>query len=90
LRHIFSSPIPPDGSTERAADKGWSPIARLGVWFQPPRRITLGKSAKIRWWHRLRSFVLLGLFVIFGGIILASLIGLIIFAGGFLLEQAIG
>ena len=65
-------------------------MARLGIWFQPPRRIALGKSAKIRFWHRLRSLVLLGLFVIFGGILLASLIGIIIFAGGFLLEQAIG
>tara|TARA_Y100000590_G_scaffold128994_1_gene147498 strand:+ start:48947 stop:49195 length:249 start_codon:yes stop_codon:yes gene_type:complete len=82
--------LPPEGKTERAIDNGWTPIARLGVWFQPPRRVISGKSAKIRWWHRLRSLILLGVFVIFGGIFMASLIGLIIFAGGFLLEQAIG
>ena len=82
--------MPPEGKTERAIDNGWTPIARLGVWFQPPRRVISGKSAQIRWWHRLRSLILLGVFVIFGGIFMASLIGLIIFAGGFLLEQAIG
>ena len=46
--------------------------------------------ARIRWWHRLRSLVLLTAFVVVGGIALATVIGLAVVASGFLLEQAIG
>tara|TARA_B110000438_G_C15727253_1_gene612600 strand:- start:790 stop:1050 length:261 start_codon:yes stop_codon:yes gene_type:complete len=84
------SSLPPKGEIERGSDSNWTPGARLGIWFQPPRRIILGNSARIRWWHRIRAIALLIFFVIFGGTLLATLTGLIIFAGGFLIEQAIG
>ena len=84
------SQIPPAGDLECAVDRPWSPGARLGVWFQPPRRVVTGRRAHIRWWHRLRSLVLLTVFVVVAGVATATIIGLVVFLSGFLLEQAIG
>ena len=84
------SQIPPSGDLEFAVDRPWSPGARLGVWFQPPRRVVTGRRAHIRWWHRLRSLVLLTIFVVIAGVATATAIGLLVFLSGFLLEQAIG
>jgi hypothetical protein len=82
--------LPPTGELEYAVDRSWSPGARLGIWFQPPRRILTGRRAQIRWWHRVRSVVLLSAFVVVGGIAMATAIGVSIFLSGFLIEQAIG
>ena len=92
LTRVFtrSKPLPPSGDLEYATDRRWGPGARLGIWFQPPRRVVTGKKAQIRWWQRLRSFVLLATFVIFGGIAVATAIGVFLFLSGFLIEQAIG
>ena len=84
------SQIPPSGDLEFAVDRPWNPGARLGVWFQPPRRVVTGRRAHIRWWHRLRSLVLLTVFVVVAGVATATTIGLMVFLSGFLLEQAIG
>ena len=40
-------------------ERGWSVFARLGIGFQPPRKILTGKRARIRWWHRVFSLALL-------------------------------
>ena len=82
--------LPPPGELEYAVDRSWSPGARLGIWFQPPRRVLTGRRARIRWWHRVRSVVLLSAFVVVGGIAMATTIGVAIFLSGFLIEQAIG
>jgi len=81
---------PPTGDLEYAVDQPWNPAARLGVWFHPPRRVLTGRRARIRWWHRVRSVVLLAVFVVGGGIALATVVGVTIFLSGFLVEQAIG
>ncbi|MBL6925934.1 MAG: hypothetical protein ISR43_01740 [Acidimicrobiia bacterium] len=75
---------------EYAVDRPWGPAALSGLWFHPPHKVATGNRAKIRWWHRLRSVILLTAFVVVGGIALATLIGLMIIGAGFLLEQAIG
>ena len=49
-----------------------------------------GRRARIRWWHRVRSMLLLTTFVVVGGVALATVIGVGIFLSGFLVEQAIG
>ncbi len=85
-----SSLLPPTGDLEYAIDRPWSPAARLGIWFQPPRRAPTGRQAHIRWWHRVRSVVLLALFVVMGGMATATAIGITVFLSGFLVEQAIG
>jgi hypothetical protein len=85
-----SSLLPPTGDLEYAIDRPWSPAARLGIWFQPPRRVPTGRQAHIRWWHRVRSVVLLALFVVMGGVATATAIGITVFLSGFLVEQAIG
>ncbi len=92
LNRVFtrSRPLPPSGDLEYATDRPWSPGARLGIWFQPPRRVAIGKKAQTRWWHRLRSLVLLATFVVFGGIAVATTIGVFLFLSGFLIERAIG
>ena len=56
----------------------------------PPRRVVTGRRARIRWWHRVRAAVLLAVFVVGGGIALATVVGVTIFLSGFLVEQAIG
>ena len=82
--------LPPSGEVEYAIDRSWAPGARLGVWFQPPRRVVTGHRAHIRWWHRVRSVVLLTGFVVIGGVATATAIGITLFLSGFLVEQAIG
>jgi len=82
--------LPPSGEVEYAIDRSWAPGARLGVWFQPPRRVVTGHRAHIRWWHRVRSVILLTGFVVIGGIATATAIGITLFLSGFLVEQAIG
>lgn len=82
--------LPPSGEVEYAIDRSWGPGARLGVWFQPPRRVVTGHRAHIRWWHRVRSVVLLTGFVVIGGVATATAIGITLFLSGFLVEQAIG
>ena len=82
--------LPPGGDTERAINVAWSPAARLGLGFQPPRKVATGRQARIRLWHRFRSVVMLALLVVVGGSALAGVVGLLLFAGSFLVEQAIG
>ena len=82
--------LPPPGDVEYATDRSWSPGARLGVWYQPPRRVLTGHRAHIRWWHRVRSVLLLTAFVVVGGFATATAIGITLFLSGFLVEQAIG
>jgi hypothetical protein len=82
--------LPPSGEVEYAIDRSWTPGARLGVWFQPPRRVVTGHRAHIRWWHRVRSVILLTGFVVIGGMATATAIGITLFLSGFLVEQAIG
>ena len=82
--------LPPSGDVEYAVDRSWSPGARLGIWYQPPRRVVTGRRAHIRWWHRIRSVVLLTAFVVIGGVAMATAIGITLFLSGFLVEQAIG
>ena len=69
---------PPTGDLEYAVDQPWNPAARLGVWFHPPRRVVTGRRARIRWWHRVRAAVLLAVFVVGGGIALATVVGVLI------------
>ena len=90
LHAIGGSPLPPGGDTERAINVAWSPAARLGLGFQPPRKVATGRQARIRLWHRFRSVVMLALIVVIGGSALAGVVGLLLFAGSFLVEQAIG
>ena len=90
LHTVGKSPLPPSGDTERAIDASWGLAARLGMGFQPPRKVATGRRARIRLWHRFRSVVMLGLFVVIGGSALAGLVGLFLFAVSFLVEQAIG
>ena len=90
LHAIGGSPLPPGGDTERAINVAWSPAARLGLGFQPPRKVVTGRQARIRLWHRFRSVVMLALIVVVGGSALAGVVGLLLFAGSFLVEQAIG
>ena len=90
LHAIGGSPLPPGGNTERAMDVGWSLAARLGLGFQPPRKVVTGRQARIRLWHRFRSVVMLALIVVVGGLALAGVVSLLLFASGFLVEQAIG
>ena len=90
LHAIGGSPLPPGGDTERAINGAWSPAARLGLGFQPPRKVTTGRQARIRLWHRFRSVVMLALIVVVGGSALAGVVGLLLFAVSFLGEQAIG
>ncbi|MCH2438895.1 MAG: hypothetical protein MK182_07310 [Acidimicrobiales bacterium] len=85
-----STRLPPSGDVEYAIDRSWSPGARLGVWYQPPRRVVTGHRAHIRWWHRVRSVALLTAFVVVGGVATATAIGITLFLSGFLVEQAIG
>ena len=87
---IGGSPLPPGGDTERAMDVTWSPAARLGLGFQPPRKVVTGRQARIRLWHRFRSVAMLALIVVVGGLALAGVVSLLLFASGFLVEQAIG
>ncbi|HJL83332.1 MAG TPA: hypothetical protein QGF43_05440 [Acidimicrobiales bacterium] len=75
---------------EYAVDRPWGAAALSGLWFHPPHKVVTGKRARIRWWHRLRSLVLLTALVIVGGVALATVIGVIVIGAGFLLEQAIG
>ncbi|HCV36811.1 MAG TPA: hypothetical protein DF783_07770 [Acidimicrobiaceae bacterium] len=75
---------------EYAVDRQWGAAALSGLWFHPPHKVLIGKRARIRWWHRLRSVILLTGFVVIGGIVLATVIGLMVMGAGFLLEQAIG
>ena len=82
--------LPPVGDLEYAVDQPWSPAARFGIWFHPPRRVLTGRRARIRWWHRVRSVALLAVFVVGGGIVLATVIGASLLLSGFLVEQAIG
>ncbi len=79
-----------DPEYEYAVDRRWSPAALSGLWFHPPRRVVTGRRARIRWWHRLRSLVLLAAIVVAGGVALATVVGLMVVGAGFLLEQAIG
>ena len=90
LLAVRGRPLPPSGDTELAVQRGWGVFARLGVGLQPPRRVVTGRRARIRWWHRVRSVVLLAVFVVGGGIALATVVGVTIFLSGFLVEQAIG
>lgn len=90
LHPIGGSPLPPSGDTERATDLEWGLAARLGLGFQPPRKVVTGRQARIRLWHRFRSVVVLVLLVVVGGSVLAGVVGLLLFAAGFLVEQAIG
>jgi len=90
LHAIGGSPLPPVGETERAMDVAWSPTARLGLGFQPPRKVVTGRQARIRLWHRFRSVVMLALIVVIGGSALAGVVSLLLFAVSFLVEQAIG
>ena len=90
LHAIGGSPLPPGGDTERAMDVAWSPTARLGLGFQPPRKVVTGRQARIRLWHRFRSVVMLALIVVIGGSALAGVGSLLLFAVSFLVEQAIG
>ena len=90
LPAIGGSPLPPGGNTARAIDVGWSLAARLGLGFQPPRKVVTGRQARIRLWHRFRSVVMLALIVVVGGLALAGVVSLLLFASGFLVEQAIG
>ena len=90
LHAIGGSPLPPGGDTERAINVAWSPAARLGLGFQPPRKVATGRQARIRLWHRFRSVVMLALIVVVGGLALAGVVSLLLFASGFLVEQAIG
>ena len=90
IHAIGGSPLPPGGDTERAINVAWSPAARLGLGFQPPRKVATGRQARIRLWHRFRSVVMLALIVVVGGSALAGVVGLLLFAGSFLVEQAIG
>ena len=71
-------------------DVAWSPTARLGLGFQPPRKVVTGRPARIRLWHRFRSVVMLALIVVIGGSALAGVVSLLLFAVSFLVEQAIG
>ena len=89
LHAIGGSPLPPVGETERAMDVAWSPTARLGLGFQPPRKVVTGRQARIRLWHRFRSVVMLALIVVIGGSALAGVVSLLLFAVSFLVEQAI-
>ena len=75
LRRFRSRALPPVGDLEYAVDRQWSPGARLGIWFQPPRRVVTGRRARIRWWHRVRSMVLLTAVVVVGGVGLGTVIG---------------
>ena len=90
IHAIGGSPLPPGGDTERAINVAWSPAARLGLGFQPPRKVATGRQARIRLWHRFRSVVMLALIVVVGGLALAGVVSLLLFASGFLVEQAIG
>ena len=90
LHAIGGSPLPPGGDTERAINVAWSPAARLGLGFQPPRKVVTGRQARIRLWHRFRSVVMLALIVVIGVAALAGVVGLLLFAVSFLVEQAIG
>ena len=90
IHAIGGSPLPPGGDTERAINVAWSPAARLGLGFQPPRKVATGRQARIRLWHRFRSVVMLALIVVIGGSALAGVVGLLLFAVSFLVEQAIG
>tara|TARA_E500000331_G_scaffold339926_1_gene370706 strand:- start:1483 stop:1830 length:348 start_codon:yes stop_codon:yes gene_type:complete len=82
--------LPPDGDVEKGVDQKWSIGALSGIWFQPPRKVSTGEKAKIQWWHRLRSLVLIVCIVVGGGIAVAAVLGAGFFAAGFLLEQFIG
>lgn len=75
---------------EYAVDRPWGPAALSGLWFHPPHKVVTGQRARIRWFHRLRSLILLTVFVVAGGIALATVIGVMVIGAGFLLEQAIG
>ncbi|MFT6549278.1 MAG: hypothetical protein ACJA0A_000413 [Acidimicrobiales bacterium] len=88
--HAGRAHMAPSGEVEYAIDRSWSPGARLGVWFQPPRRVVTGRRAHLRWWHRIRSIVLLTAFIVIGGVATATAIGIGMFLSGFLVEQAIG
>ncbi|MEE2768908.1 MAG: hypothetical protein VX833_06820 [Actinomycetota bacterium] len=90
LHAMSGYPLPPTGDTEKAVNMPWSPAARLGLGLQPPRKVATGRGARIRLWHRFRSFVLLAIIVVVGGSVLAGAVGLLLFAAGFLVEQAIG
>ncbi|HJM35991.1 MAG TPA: hypothetical protein QF487_05625 [Acidimicrobiales bacterium] len=81
--------LPPDGDVEKGVDQKWG-IALSGIWFQPPRKVSTGEKAKIQWWHRLRSLILIVCIVVGGGIAIATVLGAVFFAAGFLLEQFIG
>ena len=82
--------LPPDGDVEKGVDQKWSIGALSGIWFQPPRKVSTGEKAKIQWWHRLRSLILIVCIVVGGGIAIATVLGAVFFAAGFLLEQFIG
>ena len=82
--------LPPDGDVEKGVDQKWSIGALSGIWFQPPRKVSTGEKAKIQWWHRLRSLILIVCIVVGGGIAVAAVLGAGFFAAGFLLEQFIG
>tara|TARA_B100000427_G_scaffold324936_1_gene330936 strand:- start:363 stop:710 length:348 start_codon:yes stop_codon:yes gene_type:complete len=82
--------LPPDGDVEKGVDQKWSIGALSGIWFQPPRKVSTGGKAKIQWWHRLRSLILIVSIVVGGGIAIAAVLGAGFFAAGFLLEQFIG
>ena len=90
LHAIGGSPLPPGGDTERAINVAWSPAARLGLGFQPPRKVGTGRQARIRLWHRFRLVVMLALIVVVGGAAVAGVVGLRLCAVGFLVERAIG
>ena len=82
--------LPPDGDVEKGVEQKWSIGALAGIWFQPPRKVSTGAKAKIQWWHRLRSLILIVGIVVGGGIAVAAVLGVVFFAAGFLLEQFIG
>ena len=64
-------------------------LARLGIGYYPPEQPVVGPAARVRWWQRVRSLIVLGILIAALGAAVAASVGAIIFLAGFILEQAV-
>lgn len=64
-------------------------LARLGLGYLPPEPPVTGKRARVTWWQKVRSLIILTVLVLILGAAVAAGIGAIVFLAGFILEQAV-
>jgi len=60
---------------------------QVGFGTRPPEPPVEGSGARVQWWERVRSLVILAALVLALGLLLAAVIGALVGVAGYLLEQ---